>query len=78
MAGALKQADVKRQVEYYLSDKNLAMDKFFNEKLQEASTKEGWIDLTFIMACNKIKQLKVNVAEIVAAVKDSTDVEVDA
>lgn len=30
-----KSAEIKKQVEYYLSDKNLVNDKFFNEKLTE-------------------------------------------
>lgn len=30
---ALNNAEIKKQVEYYLSDKNLTMDRFFNEKL---------------------------------------------
>ena len=70
-------SDLKRQVEYYLSDKNLAVDKFFNEKLQESS--DGWLELTHILACNKIKgmKLKNGAADIVTAVKDSKDVEVD-
>lgn len=34
---ANKVAELKKQVEYYLSDKNLAMDKFFNEKIKESA-----------------------------------------
>lgn len=30
-----KTAELKKQIEYYLSDKNLATDKFFNDKLSE-------------------------------------------
>ena len=51
---ATKVAELKKQVEYYLSDKNLTTDKFFNEKIKESA--EGWIDLTSILACNKIKR----------------------
>ena len=39
---AISKAELKKQVEYYLSDKNLTQDKFFNEKLSEG--KEGWMD----------------------------------
>jgi Protein of unknown function (DUF3223)/La domain len=74
---ALNKAETKKQVEYYLSDKNLATDKFFNEKITAAG-KDGWIDMSCILACNKIKQLKVTAEQIAEAVKDSTDVEVDA
>ena len=70
-------SDLKRQIEYYLSDKNLAVDKFFNKKIQNSS--EGWLDLTHILACNKIKgmKLKNGAVDIVTAVKDSKEVEVD-
>jgi hypothetical protein len=39
----MSKAELKKQVEYYLSDKNLVQDKFFNEKLAEG--KEGWMDV---------------------------------
>jgi hypothetical protein len=73
---AHSKAELKKQVEYYLSDKNLAGDRFFHEKISEA--KEGWIDLTFILACNKIKSFKLKSAaeDVAEAVKDSTEVEV--
>jgi hypothetical protein len=52
-----KQADIKKQVEYYLSDKNLTIDTFFNEKIKEnkevpinplfnCKFRAGWIYLT--------------------------------
>lgn len=73
---AHSKAELKKQVEYYLSDKNLANDRFFHEKISE--NKEGWIDLTFILACNKIKSFKLKNAseEVAEAVKDSSEVEV--
>ena len=69
---ALSKAELKKQVEYYLSDKNLVNDRFFHEKLSEG--KDGWMDLSFILNCNKIKSLKLkNPAKDVAdAVSDST------
>lgn len=54
---AISKAELKKQVEYYLSDKNLTQDKFFNEKLSEG--KEGYMDLSLILNCNKIKLLKL-------------------
>ncbi|CAE8648163.1 unnamed protein product, partial [Polarella glacialis] len=44
-------AVVRKQVEYYLSDENLKYDKFFSEKI--AGDKEGWLDITLILSCNK-------------------------
>jgi len=34
---AINQAEVKKQVEYYLSDKNLTQDDFFRSKIQADS-----------------------------------------
>ena len=75
---ALSKAELKKQVEYYLSDKNLANDKFFHEKISEG--KDGWIELSFILACNKVKSFKLKNPndEVAEAVKDSTEVEVSA
>ena len=72
---ALTNAELKKQVEYYLSDKNLTMDKFFNEKLSES--KDGWMELSLILNCNKVKQLKLKngPADVAEAIKDSTEVE---
>lgn len=71
-------AEIKKQVEYYLSDANLARDKFFNDKLREAGA-EGWLDIQNILNCNKVKQMKLKngAADIVEAVKGSSLVEVD-
>lgn len=66
---------IKKQVEFYLSDKNLSTDAFFHNKISES--KEGYIDLGLIMNCNKIKQLTEDTDEIIEAIKDSTEVEHD-
>lgn len=66
-------ADIKTQVEYYLSDDNLKKDAFFYNKITEDS--EGWLDLEFILNCNKIKSLGIDKTKIVEAIKDSTLVE---
>ena len=39
-------ASIKKQVEYYLSDKNLAEDQFFYSKIEEAKEVQ-LISLTF-------------------------------
>lgn len=66
---------IKKQVEYYFSDKNLENDAFFHNKI--SGDKDGWVDLSFIMNCNKIKQLSEDVEEVIEAIKDSTEVEAD-
>lgn len=68
-----KLSKIKQQVEYYFSDKNLAQDAFFHNKI--SGDKEGWVDLQFLMNCNKVKQLTSNIDDIEEAVKDSTEVE---
>jgi hypothetical protein len=70
-------AEIKKQVEYYLSDSNLSRDQFFNGKIKEAEG--GWLKIEFILNCNKVKQFKLKngAADIVEAVKDSELVETD-
>lgn len=71
-----KDSEIRGQVEYYLSDKNLEKDAFFYGKIQE--DKDGFIDLDFIMNCNKIKSQNISKEAIREAVKGSTLVETDA
>jgi len=70
-----KNAKIREQVEFYLSDKNLKGDKFFHNKI--SADKEGWIDVSFIMNCNKIKKLTTDMDEVIGAIKESTEVEYD-
>ncbi len=66
---------IKKQIEYYFSDKNLSKDKFFHNKI--SADKEGWVDISFIMNCNKVKQLSTVQEEIVEAINESEEVEFD-
>lgn len=70
--------EILKQVEFYLSDANLARDKFFNDKFREAGA-AGWIDLQNILNCNKVKAMPEvkSAADIIAAVATSTEVEVN-
>lgn len=56
-------------MEYYLSDENLKYDKFFHEKIAE--NKDGWLDLTLILQCNKMKTMHATKDDVVAALKES-------
>lgn len=60
---------LKKQVEYYLSDANLKNDKFFHTKISESA--EGWLSLTHILACNKIKALTSEANDIITSVESS-------
>lgn len=63
-------ATIRKQVEYYLSDENLRYDKFFAEKIAE--NKEGWLDMSLILSCNKMKQMRATKEDVVASLKGST------
>jgi len=62
-------AVIRKQVEYYLSDENLKCDRFFSEKI--ASDKDGWLEMSLILSCNKMKALRCSPEDVVAALKDS-------
>lgn len=64
---------LKKQIEYYLSDSNLKHDKFFHSKISENS--EGWLACEHIIACNKVKVLTSNHADIIDALGASTELE---
>jgi len=62
-------AIVRKQVEYYLSDDNLRHDKFFHEKITE--NPDGWLELSLILSCNKMKAMKATKEDVLAALKGS-------
>ena len=68
-----KSKDIRTQVEYYLSDKNLEFDKFFHSQIAE--NKEGWLDLSLVMNCPKMKALSTDASEVTEAVTGSEEVE---
>ncbi|CAK9117676.1 unnamed protein product [Durusdinium trenchii] len=47
--------DVRRQVEYYFSDRNLKKDWFFQDKIT-SEPEPGWLELQWIMSCPRIAQ----------------------
>jgi len=70
-------AEIQKQVEYYLGDLNLQKDDFFRDLIE--SSKDGYVDIAYILKCNKIKKLGVNkAAQVVTACKASKDVEFSA
>ena len=66
-------AEIRKQIEYYLGDLNLARDDFFRDVITK--TEGGYVDITNFLNCNKVKKMNVNAEAIAAAVKDSTAVE---
>jgi hypothetical protein len=66
---------LQKQIEYYLSDKNLQHDTFFYEKIAE--TKDGYIDANLFLNCNNIKKLDVKIEDVILACKNSSKVDCD-
>jgi hypothetical protein len=72
---SISSAAVRRQVEYYFSDENLAYDKFFNEKILE--NKEGFVPFDAVLKCQRLKNLKVTQEDLVQAVSTSELLDLD-
>ncbi|EER09598.1 lupus la ribonucleoprotein, putative [Perkinsus marinus ATCC 50983] len=66
-------ADVKRQVEYYLSDDNLRHDAFFHRKISEDP--EGWLPADLVLSCNKMKQMHCTAENIEHALAEGSHLE---
>jgi len=62
-------AVIRKQVEYYLSDENLKYDKFFSEKI--SGNKDGWLDMSLILSCNKMKIMRATKDDVSSALKES-------
>lgn len=73
-ASKAQDAEIKKQIEYYLGDKNLEKDDFFRDKI--TAGKSGYIDLKLFLNCNKIKKMGIDVKMIVEACSDSKEVEI--
>ena len=71
-----KKIAIKEQVEYYLSDENLKKDSFFHNKISENPA--GYLDLDFLLKCNKIKNAGWSKDELVEGIKLSDVIELDA
>ena len=67
--------EVKGQIEYYLSDDNLEGDKFFHDIISK--DKDGYLDLEYILQCNKVKKNKWTKEQIIESLKESEKVELN-
>ena len=67
--------DIKKQIEYYLSDKNLEGDKFFHDLISK--DKDGYLDLQYILQCNLIKKNKWTKDQIIESIKESENIEIN-
>jgi len=69
--------DIRQQIEFYFSDKNLCRDDFFRDLV--LTDADGWVDAnTSVLQCPRIQQLNVSQQELVSALRDSLELEVDA
>ena len=68
--------DLRKQLEYYLSDENLSQDEFFHEQITKAP--DGFLGLHLILKCNKIKKLGITEEKTLAeAVEGSLQIELN-
>lgn len=69
----ISNAEIKKQMEYYLSDANLAKDDFFRGKIE--SNKTGYIQISLFQNCNKVKKMQITDAQVAEACADSKLIE---
>jgi hypothetical protein len=69
------QKEIKGQIEYYLSDSNLEGDEFFHNLISKDTN--GFLDLEYIMQCNKIKKAGWTKEQIINSLKDSDKIELN-
>ena len=67
---------IKNQIEYYFSDENLETDKFFNELISN-SNDNGYIDLSYILNCNIVKESNFSKEKIFEILKNSENIEIN-
>jgi len=61
--------EVRRQVLYYLSDENLVTDQFFQDVMAK---NDGWLPMSTILSCARMKQMQATCQSVFAAVRDAT------
>ena len=66
---------IKNQIEYYLSDENLETDIFFNDLFSKSE--DGYIDLSYILNCNIIKENHITKEELIEILKTSEKIELN-
>ena len=68
-------SEIKEQIEYYLSEENLEKDYFFNDKI--SLDPESYLDLKFLLKCNKIKKKGWTKEDLKKGIELSTILELD-
>lgn len=68
-------AEIKEQIEYYLSDENLKHDSFFHQKI--STDPKGYLDLDLLLKCNKIKNKGWTKEDLKSGIELSDIIELD-
>ena len=71
-----KLEQVQKQIEYYMSDKNLKNDKYFHAKI--STSKGGLLNLTLLLNCKRIQKFKATIRELQLAIQNSKLLELGA
>lgn len=66
---------IKEQIEFYLGDENLKKDSFFHQKISEDAN--GYLELDFLLKCNKCKKAGWTVDDLKEGIKLSDKLELD-
>lgn len=61
---ATSKEDIRKQLEYYLSDENLSQDEFFHEQISKDAA--GYLSLHLILKCNKIRKQNITDEKVLA------------
>ena len=64
-----KIAELTKQIEFYLSDKNLETDAFFHEQILKSN--DQYINVGVLLNCNKIKKLTTSAEDVREAIEAS-------
>ena len=70
-----KYKNIKNQIEYYFSDKNLSKDEFFHKLIK--NSENGFVDINIFLKCNAIKKNNYTKNDIIEAIKLSNELELD-
>jgi len=71
----MQKAEIKKQIEYYLSNSNLEKDDFFRDTI--TSSTDGYVPIENFLKCNKVKKMNITIKQIAAALQDSTELELN-
>ena len=61
--------ELTAQIEYYLSEKNLEQDTFFNKQLKESD--DNSIEIETILKCNNVIRLGATTEDIIKCAESS-------